>query len=422
MSSSPARRSRSRPSTNNNSSRSDKPTPPNTASSTLSTTFSGQQQKTRSTIVAAPATPSRSIRRRDSARDITTASPSTSSFGKQPNLNATATSSGSKREKDIVQESSSRNIKLPPRSKVDSAESDESGFEIEADSTSPEKESRRGSKINKSVRRKPLVGTDNNNTNNKPSRSRSARIPIPTLRINSPSPPPINSLGQIPLSPSASKKPKPSYKQKVFYKSGIWSSPSPAAAISTLLISEKQKQERLKARANIPEEKGLKPKKSFESATLKAYRSTRAAQKQQSQEPKSPLSPITPSLIPTPTNSNQASNIDTVPSTKRINPIQNHPLTASFPPLPVYWGTRLISGERKDFRLPFDIMSEFREGILEGKKVPGKYMKLRRSECFVLRCFSACCLKRDSKRRMCSIACLCRSYRHFHRQKTEIFG
>lgn len=52
----------------------------------------------------------------------------------------------------------------------------------------------------------------------------------------------------------------------------------------------------------------------------------------------------------------------------------------AFPPLPYDYGYELFFGEQHDFFLPFDIRSESENGLLDGKKKPAPYTKLRASK------------------------------------------
>jgi hypothetical protein len=55
----------------------------------------------------------------------------------------------------------------------------------------------------------------------------------------------------------------------------------------------------------------------------------------------------------------------------------------AFPPLPYDYGYELFFGEQHDFVLPFNIRSESENGLLDGKKKPAPYSKLRASERFL---------------------------------------
>jgi hypothetical protein len=52
----------------------------------------------------------------------------------------------------------------------------------------------------------------------------------------------------------------------------------------------------------------------------------------------------------------------------------------SFPPLPYDYGYKLFFDEIQDFCLPYDIRKEADEGLLDGKKKPAHYFKLKASK------------------------------------------
>lgn len=52
-----------------------------------------------------------------------------------------------------------------------------------------------------------------------------------------------------------------------------------------------------------------------------------------------------------------------------------------FPPLPYDYGYELFFGEEHDFVLPFNIRTQAEQGLLDGKKKPAPYSKLRASKC-----------------------------------------
>ena len=58
---------------------------------------------------------------------------------------------------------------------------------------------------------------------------------------------------------------------------------------------------------------------------------------------------------------------------------QNDHIPSSFPPLPMYWGKTLINEER-DFVLPWSLVKDVEEGVLDRKRTPSRYKQTKQSK------------------------------------------
>jgi hypothetical protein len=63
---------------------------------------------------------------------------------------------------------------------------------------------------------------------------------------------------------------------------------------------------------------------------------------------------------------------------------QNNHIPTSFPPLPMYWGKTLINEER-DFVLPWSLVKDVEEGVLDRKRTPSRYKQTRQSKSSIVR-------------------------------------
>lgn len=151
-------------------------------------------------------------------------------------------------------------------------------------------------------------------------------------------------------------RPKSVASTKTFMKSGMWASTT--ASTSTTRCT-----------ATIPKSEPLTPQS-------KSTRPTRSSVRHG-------LHP--PPRAPSPAESSSSSNsngFEPPPRDLTLSPLSDNLVDPhQFPPFPIHWGRALVEDEM-DFMLPWDIIRDREQGVLDGKKRPSKYTKIRKSESF----------------------------------------
>jgi hypothetical protein len=202
------------------------------------------------------------------------------------------------------------------------------------------------------------------------------------IRILSP-PAPAVQTGKI--STRSSTRPK---KGKSFLKAGLWSnttsdhgSSSTPATMLMMPSGSSTANEASSSRNRLGSTKSEHP--SYPPPTPEEQQQQQQAQAQSQSESQSHF-PLDPSFASSST-SHQHNN-DTHPDLNESgdppspSSPSSHPADPNqFPPLPIYWGKSLVEDER-DFMLPWDLVRDAEQGVLEGKRLPGSYRKIVKSE------------------------------------------